>query len=335
MAPIQGEQEETRQWHLTCASSYYCLPSRQRAPGLQLRQVFLFLAGKIKAERFGCIGIDAERMKRRMSWTLRLYASGSFEDFQTAVTAVLEHHFNNHDHCGTWCKAKYGSDAEKKELRFRCKTTNHAMYLLFKSHHDQFMQEDSLRDLHHPHNTNHVEAFNKLITKFLPKDRTYCKTIENKARIHLAMCIQSVRYRRFYRRLFWRTGIRVDTKYTPLYLRSEDQMKAWRKFYRRKPVVKIARMRNLYQNMREETKKQEADKRKGLQYKSGLAGPHAKEANQDDGAGESAKKQGSPCCPHCKSVTHLRRTNKLCVMNPKNIAAKQKMDENTKLREGK
>jgi hypothetical protein len=75
---------------------------------------FFCLAGKVKAEKFGCTGIYAERMKQQMSWTLRLYASGSFEDFQTAVTAVLEHHFNNHNLCGTWCKAKYGSDAEKK-----------------------------------------------------------------------------------------------------------------------------------------------------------------------------------------------------------------------------
>jgi hypothetical protein len=81
----------------------------------------------------------------------------------------------------------------------------------------------------------------------------------------------------------------------PLYLWSEDQMKARRKLYRRKPVVKIARMQKIYQKIREGTKKQEADKRKGVEYESGLAGPHANAANQDDGAGESIKKQGSWC----------------------------------------
>jgi hypothetical protein len=52
----------------------------------------------------------------------------------------------------------------------------------------------------------------------------------------------------------------------PLYLRSEDQMKAWRTLYRKKPVVKISRMRRLYQKIKEGNKKQEEDKRKGLQY---------------------------------------------------------------------
>jgi hypothetical protein len=88
------------------------------------------------------------------------------------------------------------------------------MYLRPKKLHNQLMEEDSLRELHNPHNTNHVKAFNQLIAKFLPKHRMCCKTIEKKVRIHLAMCIQSVGYRRFYWRISGRTGIPVDTEYT-------------------------------------------------------------------------------------------------------------------------
>jgi hypothetical protein len=32
-----------------------------------------------------------------------------------------------------------------------------------------------------------VEGFNKLLTKFLPKDQTICYMIENKVRIHLEL----------------------------------------------------------------------------------------------------------------------------------------------------
>jgi hypothetical protein len=55
------------------------------------------------------------------------------------------------------------------------------------------MEEGALKN-----NTNHVEGFNGLIRKFLPKDRTYCKTIETMFRIYLAMGIQSVGYHKFY-----------------------------------------------------------------------------------------------------------------------------------------
>jgi hypothetical protein len=78
---------------------------------------------------------------------------------------------------------------------------------------------------------NAVESLNKLLTKFLPKDRTYCNTIENKSRIHLWLGLQTVGYKKFYKRLFEQTGIERDGKFTSLYVRMEDRMHAWKKIY--------------------------------------------------------------------------------------------------------
>jgi hypothetical protein len=39
--------------------------------------------------------------------------------------------------------------------------------------------------------------------------------------------------------------------------------------------------------------------------------------------------------PKCKSITHQSATGKLCALNPKNLAAKEKVYEKAKLREGK
>jgi hypothetical protein len=61
-------------------------------------RVYFAEAGKSKKDGCGCTKTDAERMKRRMSWTLRLHCGGTYEEFWTAVLAVLEHHFNNHVH---------------------------------------------------------------------------------------------------------------------------------------------------------------------------------------------------------------------------------------------
>ncbi len=99
-------------------------------------------------------------------------------------------------------------------------------------------------ELHHPHDTKHAEGFNKLITKFLPKNWTYCKTIENKVRIYLTMCIQSVGYRRrLYGQLFPLTGIQTDTEFTPLYLHSKNLSKDLQKWYQQKKTnVKVSRM---------------------------------------------------------------------------------------------
>jgi hypothetical protein len=46
-----------------------------------------------------------------------------------------------------------------------------------QKHHNEFMWDESLKELHHPHVTDHMEAFKKVIMKFFLKDRTCCKTI--------------------------------------------------------------------------------------------------------------------------------------------------------------
>ena len=85
-------------------------------------------AAKSKKDGCGCTKMDAERMKRQMSWTLRLHSTGTYHDFEKAVLAVLEHHFDNHEHCAAWCKSANGTAEEVREtgLRFdaKCATRN-------------------------------------------------------------------------------------------------------------------------------------------------------------------------------------------------------------------
>jgi hypothetical protein len=88
-----------------------------------------------------------------------------------------------------------------------------------------------------------VEGFNKFLTIFLPKDRTYCQTVENKARTMLAGGLQSIGYRQFYGRVFSLSGIEMqEDDITSLFLRSEDSWKLWRKQHHRKESVKVSRM---------------------------------------------------------------------------------------------
>ena len=77
---------------------------------------YFALAAAKKSENLGVTKIDAERMKRRTSWTLRMRTDGTFTELQKHLTAVLEHHFNNHVHCGDWCKAKGKKGKEKKKI---------------------------------------------------------------------------------------------------------------------------------------------------------------------------------------------------------------------------
>ena len=96
-------------------------------------------AAKSKMDGCGCTKIDAERMKKRMSWTLRLHSRGTFAKSQRAVLAVLEHHFDDHKHCADWCKAASGTEEEIRErsLRFWSKEDNKELYQFLKKHHEE------------------------------------------------------------------------------------------------------------------------------------------------------------------------------------------------------
>jgi hypothetical protein len=81
------------------------------------------------------------------------------------------------------------------------------LYLFLKKHHEEFMVDAKLRQLYHQYDTNNVEGFNKFSMNFLPKDRTYCQTIENKARSLLAIGLQSIGYRKLYHHVVALAGI--------------------------------------------------------------------------------------------------------------------------------
>jgi hypothetical protein len=124
------------------------------------------------------------------------------------------------------------------------------MYDHFKDLHAEFMAEDQLRQLFHCWDTNAVEGFNKLITKLLLKDRTFCKTIENFVRIHLAMYLLSIGYEKTYERVFALTGLSLGS-FTFLYLRAEDKQRRWRRPHRKKPFVKKNQMLKFYKRLRD------------------------------------------------------------------------------------
>jgi hypothetical protein len=86
---------------------------------------------KTEELKLGCTTVDAEQMKRRLRWTLRLRAKKTYKEFRIAVLACLEHHFDNHEHClDEWCPAKRadGDSSEKHSLRLHCKNKNKEIY---------------------------------------------------------------------------------------------------------------------------------------------------------------------------------------------------------------
>jgi CRISPR/Cas system CSM-associated protein Csm2 small subunit len=191
---------------------------------------------------------------------------------KTAVESVLEHHFNNHSLCGTWCKVKglHRKEREDAMLKYRSEVKNAFFYLQVKELFEQFYQ--LLKEMLHECDTNIVEGMNTFFCKFLPKDRTYVMTIKNKVRLYLAILIDSVGYTEVYRRLGKMSGLTICQINEQFNLQM-DNKKSYKRQYRKQMTTKIRWMRNFYKKLTDSKNKLATDNRKDLQYSSGMVGP--------------------------------------------------------------
>jgi hypothetical protein len=267
---------------------------------------------------------DAERLKRCIAYAVRQNCLLDAEQMKTAILITVEHHFGNHEKCGTWCRVKLmvGEEREVSNLRYRNKDTPQGLkfYLDVKEIVAEFAEQSA--NMLHGWSSDIVEGMNRFFTKFLPKDRAYAMTIENQVRIHLAICIDSIGYEETYLRLAEATGLQLGSINQKLNRLLNDE-KQYRRKYRKRSYVKINRRWKCFGKLRENSNKLVKENRKNLRYGPGIAGPFA----EDRGTGDIGKSttavpravEGGKVefkCPHCFLWGHQRKSSKLCLKNP-------------------
>jgi hypothetical protein len=180
-------------------------------------------------------------------------------------------------------------------------------------------------DMLHGWSTDIVEGFNKFFTKFLPKDRTFGMSIENKVRIHLAICIDSAGYVETYRRLSDKIGVNLGKVHEEMN-RILDVRKLYLRKYRKRLVVRTKKKLKFFEKLRTQATKMVKENRKNLQYGSGISGPFAEDSqttptrtptkaqtteNSRVGTNDKTEYQ----CRHCSLWGHRRTSAKACLKN--------------------
>jgi hypothetical protein len=164
----------------------------------------------------------------------------------------------------------------------------------------------------------------EFLTKFLPKDKTCCQTLENKARSMIPVGLQSIGYRQFHTRAFERTGVEISKDdITGCFLRREDADKLWRKLSHRKESAKIERVHKHCRKVKEGVEKLVDDNRKDLACGFGMMGPTGEESEapvQKQKRGQSQRQASNKICRFCGIRGHARKASKSCLKNPKIVA---------------
>ena len=255
-----------------------------------------------------CSKLDARRLQRNYAYMIHGNATKSFEELKIAAEAALEHHFDNHSKCGTWCKRKLALASEdhtlklKTDFKYRDKKKDCELYMQLLEIHTKYTTDECLREVHHPFDTNIVEAINALITRFVPKNLQFGFSLNWKGRVALAIGIHSLGYEKYLSRLYGKLGLTV-TKGERKEWKSHDKRVVVQRLYNKNDEVRVRNAQRRYAKMGEELKKLEEDWKSMRTYESGMGGP---------GGDDEEITETDRCCPYCGGSDHKTKRSVKC-----------------------
>jgi hypothetical protein len=273
--------------------------------------------------------MDAARIGKNFGYMSRsLFQLPDTSEYTIRAAACLEHHFDDHMHCGDWCRRK-ALTAEQKETSlgyYRCKQKDAKLYAMLNEKVSRFIELDRLVEIAHGMDTNMNESFNNSATWFAPKNKVYCASHSLQTRLSLAVGINSIGLQAYFERVFETLGIEV----TPNVLHFLKQKEGLRKFRLDKIRTKAAkkkRNKRKYDKLADDTKiaAKERAKRDGT-YKSGTNMQEEEEDEQPDAQNTKTKRKSyaRSICPFCGKKGHTTKKSKHCTAaanNGTNIAA--------------
>ena len=274
--------------------------------------------------------MDCRRLSKNFAFMARtLQHKETDEEIIDAGKAVLEHHFDNHQHCGGWCRRKLALlkrqqqqeqqqavDVDKKF--YRDKTKDAPLYSKLQSIMARFTTLEALKEVGHNMDTCANESFNNTVSWLAPKNKVYCGTNSLKNRICIALGISTLGTMKYYQGLFQRMGITMhDDVRHYLQVKSSNRQKRLDKT--KSKAYKLKRKRGEMEKIKKEAAEATVAraKRDGV-YESGigLTGGYIEVDDDDDGnkkpAAKVARDSSKPPCAACGGTDHQRTTSKKC-----------------------
>jgi hypothetical protein len=154
--------------------------------------------------------VDAKRIGKNFGYFLRSLSSMSEDEYCYAAKAVLEHHFDNHEHCRGWCKRRNMSEEEKQtSIRFYRSKENKDDAMLYEKLSQivsKYITLPRLIEVAHGMDTNCNESLNNTISYFSPKNRVFCGSRSLHNRVAIAVGIVSLGFKKYYERLLKALG---------------------------------------------------------------------------------------------------------------------------------
>jgi hypothetical protein len=190
-------------------------------------------------------------------------------------------------------------------LKYRCKKENAKLYVQIRDVLSRFTTPGKLRECHHPYSSQKNESMNKLISRYVPKDGTFCKSMSLNSRVCLAVGVDSVIHEEYYQRLFNEMKTELPGNTRKMLVRMSNRKKYDRN-YQAQPNRKRKRSELKFAKMKDGLKKQMADKAMGLEY------ARRQNLEVDNDGVEQEPITNVNTCMFCGVAGHKTRRSKGC-----------------------
>jgi hypothetical protein len=185
-------------------------------------------------ERCGLTRMDVTHLGKNFGYMIKgLKWHEDESQYEGAGIAVLEHHFDCHDHCGAWCPRKRLREAQRlaSERFYRCKIKDAALYDTLYKKLSRFISLDKLKEVAHGMDTQVNEGFNNTVSWFAPKNKVYCGSPSLSNRIGMALGINMLGLHKYFMLLFKTLGI-VMTDNVTYFLQAKERYRTNRLLHR-------------------------------------------------------------------------------------------------------
>jgi hypothetical protein len=278
--------------------------------------------------KFTMTRMDTTRLAKNFGYMARTLRDRPETEYVEAASACLEHHFDNHEYCGSWCKRKLESDEMKqsKVKYYRCKEKDAKLYSLLTEKMARFVTQERLNEMAHTLDTNMNEAFNNICTWFAPKNKVFSGTGSLHNRIGFAVCINSIGIELFFKRLFKKLGLPL-TANVAYYLDQKEKSRVKRLAKVKTKEAKILKNKKKNNKMVELTNiaKKERHRRDGT-YRTGMNLDDPGADDVEPPAPKKGKINAAKYCEYCRGSNHLTRKSMKCTAQDSVVKKYNKFD---------
>ena len=263
---------------------------------------------------------------RHMTW------GNNKKEIKEKLSAPVEHIFGNHKFCGSWCYALKAEKEGKKylpanNLPMYSKTAHAKMYEQLKEAVEPFKTEEQVRETLHNYDTQHNEAMNMAVSRYVPKFKHYGTTMALDTRVRCVIASHNMGYATFFSTLLVRLGCiekaAIPNRLLTIGLSRTSESKKIGKKFQQKPSSKRKRKHGLLAKTKKQIYEERIDRANKLgTYKSGIAIVF----DDEEPITEQEPSQSSTAankCPRCGKKGHKTVRSKQCLFHNEYIAKKQ------------